>query len=1342
MQGTFADPDSNPVTLSASTGAIVDNGGGLWTWAQTAPTSGLVYVTATDSTGLKDQVAFDVVVNSPQSQIAGTKTVSGTFMPGGNITYTVVLTNNGIGTQADNAGNEFTDVLPAALTLDSAVSTSGTAVSTIATNTVTWNGSIPASGSVTITINATIRGTTAGGTTVLNQGTASFDRDNNGSNETSDVTDDPGVAGASNPTSVTVSSPATVTATKTATGTFQPGSTVTYTVVLANSGPAAQFNNPGDEFTDVLPASLTLTSATATSGTAVAAVATRTVTWNGSVAAGGTVTITINATISASTALGTTVSNQGTASFDADGNGASEASALTDDPAVGGAGNPTSFTVSSPATISATKTVTGTFRPDGAITYTVVLTNTGASAQFDNAGHEFSDVLPGSLTLVSAHATSGTSAATIATNTVTWNGSLAAGASATITINATIVAATVLGATVSNQGTASFDADGNGTNEATALTDDPGVAGAANLTSFTVSSPATIAATKTVTGTFRPGGAITYTVVLTNTSASTQFDNPGNELTDVLPASLTLVSASATSGAAVATLATSTVTWNGALAAGDSVTITIAATIPGAAVLGTTVTNQGTVSFDADGNGTNEATAFTDDPGLPGIGNPTSFTVTSPATIAAIKSVTGTFRSGGAITYTVVLTNTGAAAQFDNPGAELTDILPASLTLISTSATSGTAVATIASKTVTWNGSLAAGASVTITIGATINASTAGGTTVANQGTVSFDADGNGTNEASGVTDDPGVAGAANPTLLTVNGPPTISALANATIAVNASHAVTFTIGDDLTAPAALAVSAGSSNPALVPAGGLVLGGAGSTRTLTITPLADQTGQTVISVNVADGAFTTTVSLVLTVATPTNEAPAISGLAPTTIEENTTATVSFDISDDATSASALTVSATSSNTILLPAAAVVLGGSGATRTLSLTPSEDLEGQATISVSVSDGTLSTTVPIVLTVAPAPPPQPPTMLAATVSDTVVSFTWARPAAGAVPTFYVLEGGTAPGLSTLPAINTDGRATAWTSTLPSGTYFFRARSGNSAGTSAVSNEVVVRVDATSGLPGPPLGFVVGVADTQVTLHWRPATIGGAPSMWQLEVGTTPGGSEVESVPLPVTELSVSGALAPGDYFARVRGINAAGQGPASNEARFRVGDVSACDLPDPPVLLPATVSGSSVTLSWRPPRNAAVASYRLLAGSAPGASDLAVFDVGPVTAFVADAGPGIYYVTLLAINSCGTSNPSASLEVVVGDTTGSPAPPSDVHASVDGDRVTIQWSAVAGATSYLVEAGSAPGASDIAVQPVAAPMLVAEGVPSGVYYVRVRAVGAGGASVPSIEVVVTVP
>ena len=46
-------------------------------------------------------------------------------------------------------------------------------------------------------------------------------------------------------------------------------------------------------------------------------------------------------------------------------------------------------------------------------------------------------------------------------------------------------------------------------------------------------------------------------------------------------------------------------------------TITITATILPAAA-GTTVSNQGTISYDSDGNGTNDATAQTDDPAVGG----------------------------------------------------------------------------------------------------------------------------------------------------------------------------------------------------------------------------------------------------------------------------------------------------------------------------------------------------------------------------------------------------------------------------------------------------------------------------------------------------------------------------------------------------------------------------------------------------------------------------------------------------------------------------------------------------------------------------------------------------
>ena len=54
--------------------------------------------------------------------------------------------------------------------------------------------------------------------------------------------------------------------------------------------------------------------------------------------------------------------------------------------------------------------------------------------------------------------------------------------------------------------------------------------------------------------------------------------------------------------------------------------------------------------------------------------------------------------------------------------------------------------------------------------------------TVSNQAMISYDSDGNGTNDASAVTDDPGAAGAADPTAFPVSGPgleevPTLSPL-------------------------------------------------------------------------------------------------------------------------------------------------------------------------------------------------------------------------------------------------------------------------------------------------------------------------------------------------------------------------------------------------------------------------------------------------------------------------------------------------------------------------------------------------------------------------------------
>ena len=289
-------------------------------------------------------VHFACVAFAPSAAVTGTKTVSGSFTVGGTVTYTIVLTNNGTDAQGDNAGDEFTDTLPATLTLVSADDGGNPGTILTAGNTVTWNGSLaPLGGSVTITITATINAGT-GGMSISNQGTASFDTNNDNVNEASSTTDDPGVGGANDPTVFVVGGTALVTGTKSLpAGSYSNGDAIVYTVTLTNSGSATQGDNPGDEFTDILPAGLALVSASASSGTAFANIGTNTVTWNGSIPVSGSVTITINATVTA--AAGDTVSNQGNVSFDSDGNGTNDASNVTDDPATAPAGDPTSFVV-------------------------------------------------------------------------------------------------------------------------------------------------------------------------------------------------------------------------------------------------------------------------------------------------------------------------------------------------------------------------------------------------------------------------------------------------------------------------------------------------------------------------------------------------------------------------------------------------------------------------------------------------------------------------------------------------------------------------------------------------------------------------------------------------------------------------------------------------------------------------------------------------------------------------------------------------------------------------------------------------------------------------------------
>ncbi|HEX4963746.1 MAG TPA: IPTL-CTERM sorting domain-containing protein [Thermoanaerobaculia bacterium] len=286
-------------------------------------------------------VHFDCVAFAPAALVTATKTVTGTFSVGGTVTYTVTLTNNGTGNQGDNAGHEFTDTLPADLALVSAIATSGTA--TMAGNTVNWDGSLaPLGGSVTITITATINAG-AGGKTICNQGTVSYDSNNDGTNDATALTDDPGVGGATDPTCFNVSGPL-LTVTKQANGPFVSGGTFTYTIVITNSGSVASPDNAGHEFTDTLPSQLTLIGASAAPPANAPTTSGNTVNWDGSVPAGGSVTLTITASIKLGF-VGTMISNQATVTYDPTLSGTNDTTVQSDDPTTTPGGDPTNITV-------------------------------------------------------------------------------------------------------------------------------------------------------------------------------------------------------------------------------------------------------------------------------------------------------------------------------------------------------------------------------------------------------------------------------------------------------------------------------------------------------------------------------------------------------------------------------------------------------------------------------------------------------------------------------------------------------------------------------------------------------------------------------------------------------------------------------------------------------------------------------------------------------------------------------------------------------------------------------------------------------------------------------------
>ncbi|MEZ5416370.1 MAG: fibronectin type III domain-containing protein [Vicinamibacterales bacterium] len=595
--------------------------------------------------------------------------------------------------------------------------------------------------------------------------------------------------------------------------------------------------------------------------------------------------------------------------------------------------------------------------------------------------------------------------------------------------------------------------------------------------------------------------------------------------------------------------------------------------------------------------------------------------------------------------------------------------------------------------------------------------------------------------------------------------PPTISAIADRTISEDTvTPAIAFTVNDAETAPGSLTVTASSSNTTLVPntLGALALGGSGGSRTLTVTPTANRAGVSTISVTVSDGAQTATETFLLTV-TAVNDAPTIArSPGAATIASGLSTQTTVTVSDIDTAGSALSLTAVSSNTTVLPNAAVGVAISGTTSTsrtfvVTMTPAIGQAGQSTVTLTGSDGAASAPTTFVLTVTiPVPPTISPVAAQTTPEDVplVVPFTVAdtdtplgdltiqavSSNSGVVPPSGLLVGGTgnARTLTITPAANQNGASTI-TLSVSDGLATVHTDFGLTV--SAVDDPPLFAAGVplnVSTVSSAPTSFPVTVTD--VDTPGASLVLNGASSNHAV---LAPGGLAIVPVSSTATSRTFDVSVTPVSGATGTATITLqAADGTSTLSRGVQLAVTATPSAPDAPTALSASLSGTTLSLTWTPATTGSTPdSFEVRIGNAPGATTLPVQTTSASAIEVPLTASGTYYARVYAVNAYGTGLPSPEVSITTGPLNLRPGAPQGLNASFSGRTLTLSWLAPTTgnpATSYTLEAGSAPGVADIVVVPVgSATTFTAPGVPDGVFWVRIRGVNAAGVGAPSSDV-----
>jgi hypothetical protein len=186
-------------------------------------------------------------------------------------------------------------------------------------------------------------------------------------------------------------------------------------------------------------------------------------------------------------------------------------------------------------------------------------------------------------------------------------------------------------------------------------------------------------------------------------------------------------------------------------------------------------------------------------------------------------------------------------------------------------------------------------------------------------------------------------------------------------------------------------------------------------------------------------------------------------------------------------------------------------------------------------------------------------------------------------------------------------------------------------------------------------------------VALTWAaPSSDGGAPvTNYRVYRGTSPGGEAFLNDAGSTVAYTDRGLVCGQAYYYRVSAMNAAGEGPKSDES-----SATPVTVPGPPRFLVATAAGRQVSLRWWSPFDdggSLVTGYRVHRGTAAGGETF-LTAVGNLLTYVdSSVAVGVtYYYQVSAVNAAGEGERSAEARTTVANE----PPVCAVQAPGEGD------------------------------------------------------------------------